>query len=477
MATHKLTSGESLVSVATDNGFLHWKTIFDHPSNAALKSKRQHPNALRTGDEVNIPDKEVKPISVPTGAVKKLKVAIGRGVWKLHFSAAHTHCGEKLKITGETNLPDGDLKLAVRSHQPESPKLTPVTVKLAGGKFELDWEVKNVHHHKGGTPGEGVAEVAVEATTENNAVACNVAVVKVEAVPKAAAQTFDASHTWNGYSNHAHFEQSIDNFINKVEVKVKALKAWSGTYVDLSAFGVAGTAGGCPWDGHRWARGNGLSMTPTQYYDGANWVPLPAGFAGAAANYHTAGFYKSGATFVCTSGGGATWPGGFADYDFNAARYVAARTRWSQEAHTVWSDKFRIRRKGCKSDKTVVCCSYGVDLALSFTEVAAHAADVTLLAPGNNRSNSGLWHMDSNSNNMPAHETGHHVDNPDEYAGGGFDSTLNGDGAVNGICDDCIMGRNKTQVKKRHYHAFVAMTAKLVNGVTGRHEQFEAVDK
>jgi hypothetical protein len=39
------------------------------------------------------------------------------------------------------------------------------------------------------------------------------------------------------------------------------------------------------------------------------------------------------------------------------------------------------------------------------------------------------------------------------------------------------MGRNKTKVKKRHYYAFVAMTAKLVNGVTGRNDQFEAVDK
>src|SRR6185436_18171223 len=168
----------------------------------------------------------------------------------------------------------------------------------------------------------------------------------------------------------------------------------------------------------------------------------------------TAGFYKSGTSFVYTSGGGATWPGGFADYDFNAAKYVTTRTRWSTEAHTVWSDKFWIRRKGCKSDKSVVCCRYGLDLTLAFDEVAAYGADVTLLAPGNNRSNSGLWHMDSTSNNMPAHETGHHVDNPDEYTGGALDVTLAGDGAVAGIDDDCIMGRNKTKVKKRHYYAF-----------------------
>ena len=78
---------------------------------------------------------------------------------------------------------------------------------------------------------------------------------------------------------------------------------------------------------------------------------------------------------------------------------------------------------------------------------------------------------------MPAHEAGHHVDNPDEYAGGATDATLSGDGAVAGIHADCIMGQNMTKTEKRHYHAFVAMTAKLYNAKSGRSEKFEAIDK
>jgi hypothetical protein len=186
------------------------------------------------------------------------------------------------------------------------------------------------------------------------------------------------------------------------------------------------------------------------------------------------GFYKSGTSFVGVSGG--TWPEAFADYDFNGATYNAVRTKWSSMTYKQWTDCFAIRRVGCKSDKSVTCCRYGVNLTLQWSQETTYGADVVLLAPGALRSNAGLWFMGDTSN-MPAHETGHHVDNPDEYAGGATDASLSGDGAVAGIDADCIMGQNMTKTKKRHYHAFVALTAKLYNAKSGRSEKFEAIDK
>jgi hypothetical protein len=152
------------------------------------------------------------------------------------------------------------------------------------------------------------------------------------------------------------------------------------------------------------------------------------------------------------------------------------RAQWTTQINKQWTDCFGIHRVGCTSDKSVTCCRYGLTMNATFNEVTSYGADVVLLAPGALRSNAGLWFMDDESS-MPAHETGHHVDNPDEYKGGAVDPSLSGDGATAGIDPDCIMGQNMTKTKKRHYHAFVEMTAKLVNDKSGGSDKFEAIDK
>jgi hypothetical protein len=64
MAMHHVSDGESIASIAKDNGYL-WNTIWDHPGNAALKAKRRNPNQLVAGDEVFLPDKGGKSVSKP----------------------------------------------------------------------------------------------------------------------------------------------------------------------------------------------------------------------------------------------------------------------------------------------------------------------------------------------------------------------------------------------------------------------------
>ena len=68
----KINSGHSIPSVAKDKGFF-WETLWNHPENADLKSKRKNPNILYKGDEVFVPEKELKEVSKPTEARHKFR--------------------------------------------------------------------------------------------------------------------------------------------------------------------------------------------------------------------------------------------------------------------------------------------------------------------------------------------------------------------------------------------------------------------
>jgi N-acetylmuramoyl-L-alanine amidase len=48
--------GESVGSIAKDNGFPSYKAIYDHPANDELRRRRPDPNVLMPGDPIAIPD-------------------------------------------------------------------------------------------------------------------------------------------------------------------------------------------------------------------------------------------------------------------------------------------------------------------------------------------------------------------------------------------------------------------------------------
>ena len=52
---YEVQSGDCMSSIAYENGFF-WQTLWNHPSNAALKAQRKNSNVLMTGDVVYIPD-------------------------------------------------------------------------------------------------------------------------------------------------------------------------------------------------------------------------------------------------------------------------------------------------------------------------------------------------------------------------------------------------------------------------------------
>jgi N-acetylmuramoyl-L-alanine amidase len=59
MAKHTIRQGECITSIVDKYG-LFWETVWDHAQNAELKQQLQNPNVLQPGDELFIPDKEVK---------------------------------------------------------------------------------------------------------------------------------------------------------------------------------------------------------------------------------------------------------------------------------------------------------------------------------------------------------------------------------------------------------------------------------
>ncbi|MBU3004262.1 peptidoglycan-binding protein [Paraglaciecola arctica] len=76
MPNHTIATGECLTTVAKKYG-LPWTKIWDHGSNAALRSKREDPNILHPGDKLFVPDKELDPQSCATGSRHSFKLLAG----------------------------------------------------------------------------------------------------------------------------------------------------------------------------------------------------------------------------------------------------------------------------------------------------------------------------------------------------------------------------------------------------------------
>ena len=76
MPIHNVQQGECISSIAEQYGFFP-ETVWSDAANAELRSKRGHANALAPGDQLTIPEKRVKKVSVKTNAVHKF---VRRGV-------------------------------------------------------------------------------------------------------------------------------------------------------------------------------------------------------------------------------------------------------------------------------------------------------------------------------------------------------------------------------------------------------------
>jgi len=71
---HVVVQGECIYSLAARSGH-DWKTIWNHPNNAALKHIRKDPGILLPGDRVHIPDIKPKTVELSSGRRHRIVVA------------------------------------------------------------------------------------------------------------------------------------------------------------------------------------------------------------------------------------------------------------------------------------------------------------------------------------------------------------------------------------------------------------------
>src|SRR5579862_4427830 len=82
---HVVRQGECLSLIAARYGFADWRTLYDHPQNAALKRKRPNPNVLEPGDVVAIPERRIKEMTVASGQVHRFRMRVARKVLRLRL--------------------------------------------------------------------------------------------------------------------------------------------------------------------------------------------------------------------------------------------------------------------------------------------------------------------------------------------------------------------------------------------------------
>jgi len=132
MPTHTVKQGEHLPKIAEQYKFADYRTIWNHPNNAALKEQRQNPNVLWPGDKVFIPPKEIK--KVPSATAKKhrfqlitQKIMLRLAVRDLDSNPiADTPCVLEVDGSSYQLTTDGDGKIE-----------QPIPKNAAGGKLTI----------------------------------------------------------------------------------------------------------------------------------------------------------------------------------------------------------------------------------------------------------------------------------------------------------------------------------------------------
>jgi hypothetical protein len=276
-------------------------------------------------------------------------------------------------------------------------------------------------------------------------------------------------------SGRSHFDLTLDSNTARIESDIRFVKGWGGAIVRLQGFvpnSTGGVIAGFQLRGQcRWMKQVG---TTRKYWDGSAWQNLPSGFTLQDGNNVCVGFYRSGDNYVCQYGG--QWPEAFADYNIDSETNRNKVDAWKNNVNTTWTGKHYIKRTGCSS-AVVECCRYSVQARVRMLKQDSFTAGMLIVANGNIRSNDSLWFLGETRIAMAAHEFGHHLGNGDEYAGAtSVDTSLNGDGAVNGIDADSIMGSNLTKVKKRHYRTLCLHLQSMVRTATTRTFTYSAID-
>ncbi len=75
--------GQDMLVIAKRTGFRKWRTIYDHEKNADFRARNPNPYSLREGDQIWIPEYQVKYVTCETG--KDYRFVVGTRKTLLHI--------------------------------------------------------------------------------------------------------------------------------------------------------------------------------------------------------------------------------------------------------------------------------------------------------------------------------------------------------------------------------------------------------
>ncbi len=389
----------------------------------------------------------------------------------IEWIEVETWCSEPATLRGTTQgYTDGDTESADVRNTSDGATQRGVTLTINDDAFSQPFDVINLLPRRSGSNYE--TERTLDATC------------KGQTTPTAIRLRFIPNLTQTHCSiGRAHFDMKVENYEVKCIGTINYVQGWMHWIIQLGASVPAGTGGdiGLNWPANPGSFGGGGwryakdTATGRVYWDGSAWVPVPATWTDPA-NIRLYGIsvWQEGTTRR-TQFGTLQWPDPIPAWG-PTENSLAATTlpTWTTNIDNTWTNKFDLKRQECRSTEDL-CCRYKTRTTVSFVQVATLGTGI-VLAANFGRSNAKVWSMGDNRAGMPPHEFGHHLGNPDEYAGGvGIDTSVNTDGATAGIDPNSIMGSGLSTVKRRHYNTVCQHLAAMVSAQYGRSYTYAAV--
>ena len=136
---YRVKEGDGTTKIAFNRG-LFPDTIWNHPENAKLKSLRDHPDILKTGDVVFIPDKREKKVERQTGKKHKFRRKGVPAITVIQFFVAdvpRSNQKYKLVVNGKTIKGTTDEDGRLKEYVPPDIEKADLTFEEDGQKYEL----------------------------------------------------------------------------------------------------------------------------------------------------------------------------------------------------------------------------------------------------------------------------------------------------------------------------------------------------
>ena len=393
----------------------------------------------------------------PDTPIKSPKKTCPKKLIEVKWNKEKAFCGDDAALLGKAENYDPNTAAVAKISGEKG-----VIDKLKGqgqNTFNMPWSVKNVLFQGDAMPEKYdiVGELSAGGQTVNTQKP-----LEVQRVPDKGPELCKFSLTAKNqaetttYSWEASFNLSIKKDKLHADLVFQIKKAWLGKWVSF--------------DSRAAPAGDGMSGWAFIKKDGANWkywkkstkrwVQLPRGINKYTVNDIV--FIKKAAKFVGREDATSEWPETFPE----PADYEQMKTKWLDNFHSEWDNKFNLKRKACKSTSTT-CCSWQIRIKAKWSDDPGNALVYAVWAQAYEQSNSEDWYLSDPDVSTGGHEGGHLLGAYDEYAKGALDP------ATKKIDASSIMGVNLTKAHARLLNNFRDHAKKKINNWTGRSWDFE----